>query len=293
MYSIHPSDPLADRRRKRTPGLARHAQGAVPGNHRTWRTSETPKATTPPDFDPSQVPTVRRSTVEPIMEAEVNAMARGGVSGPPRAESAATRRRCCAATRAGTTLASGGDRAAVHAARALARDALPAADRVARRPRPGRQPGAREGGRGLRPGRGRPFAAYAVPTILGELRRHFRDHVWNVRLPRGLQELTMRVDAATSDLTEELGRVPTPVEIADRLDMSVEEVLEAIEAGHARRTLSLDAPRSQRSRRHRCRRSRRPARARVRPGRGRARGADGRVSTSASGRCCGCGSSTS
>jgi RNA polymerase sigma-B factor len=89
----------------------------------------------------------------------------------------------------------------------------------------------------------RAFAAFAVPTILGELRRHFRDHVWNVRLPRGLQEATMKVDDATSRLTEELGRFPTPTEIARRLGISVEDVLEALEAGHARRTLSLDAPR--------------------------------------------------
>jgi RNA polymerase sigma-B factor len=97
---------------------------------------------------------------------------------------------------------------------------------------------------GFDPERGKPFAAYAVPTILGELRRHFRDHVWTVRLPRGLQELSMRVDAATTELTEELGRAPTPVELSDRLEVSVEDVLEAIEAAHARRTLSLDAPRT-------------------------------------------------
>jgi RNA polymerase sigma-B factor len=96
---------------------------------------------------------------------------------------------------------------------------------------------------GFDPGRERPFAAYAVPTILGELRRHFRDHVWNVRLPRALQERTMKLDSATSALTEKLGRFPTPAEIADRLDLTVEEVLEALEADHARRTLSLDAPR--------------------------------------------------
>jgi len=93
------------------------------------------------------------------------------------------------------------------------------------------------------PSHGRGFAAYAVPTILGEIRRHFRDHVWNVRLPRGLQEITMKVDDATSQLTEELGRFPTAKEIAQRLEVSVEDVLEALEAGHARRTLSLDAPR--------------------------------------------------
>ena len=92
------------------------------------------------------------------------------------------------------------------------------------------------------PAHERGFTAFAVPTILGELRRHFRDHVWTLRLPRGLQELTMKVDAATSTLTEELGRVPTPTEVAARLGISVEDVLEALEAGHARRTLSLDAP---------------------------------------------------
>lgn len=97
---------------------------------------------------------------------------------------------------------------------------------------------------GFDPGRGRPFTAYAVPTILGELRRHFRDHVWNVRLPRGLQELTMKVDQEAGTLTDRLGRAPTPAEIAESLDVSAEDVLEAIEAGHARRTLSLDAPRS-------------------------------------------------
>jgi RNA polymerase sigma-B factor len=97
---------------------------------------------------------------------------------------------------------------------------------------------------GFDPERGRPFTAYAVPTILGELRRHFRDHVWNVRLPRGLQELTMRVDGATAALTEELGRFPSAAQVAEQLEIPVEDVLEALAAGHARRTLSLDAPRS-------------------------------------------------
>lgn len=97
---------------------------------------------------------------------------------------------------------------------------------------------------GYDPERGRPFTAYAVPTILGELRRHFRDHVWNLRLPRGLQEMTMKVDEATATLTEELSRAPTAAEVAERAGASVEQVLEAIEAGHARRTVSLDAPRS-------------------------------------------------
>jgi RNA polymerase sigma-B factor len=96
---------------------------------------------------------------------------------------------------------------------------------------------------GYDPDHGTPFAAYAVPTILGELRRHFRDHVWNVRLPRGLQELTMKVEEATNELTEELGRYPTTAQIGERLGLSTEDVLEALEAAHARRTMSLDAPR--------------------------------------------------
>ena len=96
---------------------------------------------------------------------------------------------------------------------------------------------------GFDPERGRPFVAYATPTILGELRRHFRDHVWTVRLPRGLGETTMRVDGAITELSEELGRYPAPAEIAERLEITIEDVLEALEAGHARRTVSLDAPR--------------------------------------------------
>ncbi len=95
---------------------------------------------------------------------------------------------------------------------------------------------------GFDPDLGRPFAAYAVPTILGEIRRHFRDRVWNVRLPRGLQELTMKIDQATDELTEELGRVPTAAQIAGRIEVTVEDVLEGMEASNARRTASLDAP---------------------------------------------------
>ena len=63
---------------------------------------------------------------------------------------------------------------------------------------------------GFDPSLGFPFTAYAVPTILGELRRHFRDHVWNLRLPRGLQELTMKIDRAADGLAEELGRSSDP-----------------------------------------------------------------------------------
>jgi RNA polymerase sigma-B factor len=97
---------------------------------------------------------------------------------------------------------------------------------------------------GFDPGRGRPFTAYAVPTILGELRRHFRDNVWTLRLPRSLQELTMEVEKAATALTEDLGRAPTVAEIAEQLEISEEDVLEALTADAARRTTSLDAPRS-------------------------------------------------
>jgi RNA polymerase sigma-B factor len=92
------------------------------------------------------------------------------------------------------------------------------------------------------PRRGNAFVAYAAPSILGELRRHFRDRVWELRLPRGLQERTMAVEGAATALSHELGRSPTPSEIAQRLELSEEEVTDALQADQARRTLSLDAP---------------------------------------------------
>jgi RNA polymerase sigma-B factor len=92
------------------------------------------------------------------------------------------------------------------------------------------------------PERGTAFVAYAAPSILGELRRHFRDRVWELRLPRGLQERTMDVQEAAAELSDELGRSPTPSQIAQRLELSEEEVTDALQAEQARRTLSLDAP---------------------------------------------------
>ena len=92
--------------------------------------------------------------------------------------------------------------------------------------------------------RGRSFIAYAAPTILGELRRHFRDRVWELRLPRGLQERTMAVQEAAQKLGEELGHTPTVGQIAERLELTEEEISEALQAEEARRTLSLDVPRS-------------------------------------------------
>jgi RNA polymerase sigma-B factor len=92
--------------------------------------------------------------------------------------------------------------------------------------------------------RGRSFIAYAAPTILGELRRHFRDRVWEVRLPRGLQERTMSVAEMADRLSDELGRTPTVAQIGERLGLEPDEVSEALQADEARRTLSLDLPRA-------------------------------------------------
>ena len=91
-------------------------------------------------------------------------------------------------------------------------------------------------------GRGTSFSSYAVPTISGELRRHFRDYTWSLRVPRELQERAIKVGKTESALTLELGRAPTAAELADRLDCTVEELLEARDAAGANRMSSLDAP---------------------------------------------------
>jgi RNA polymerase sigma-B factor len=89
---------------------------------------------------------------------------------------------------------------------------------------------------------GSSFKAYAVPTILGELRRHFRDTAWSVHLPRSLQERTRSVQVAVGALQASLGRSPTIAEIAQRIDATSEQVIEAMEARMAYRVESLDAP---------------------------------------------------
>jgi RNA polymerase sigma-B factor len=91
------------------------------------------------------------------------------------------------------------------------------------------------------PDRGVAFSSYAVPTILGELKRHFRDRGWSVRVPRDLQERIARVERAIAELPGQLGRAPSVNEIADRLEIDPEEVLEAMEAGQAHHAMSLDA----------------------------------------------------
>jgi RNA polymerase sigma-B factor len=92
------------------------------------------------------------------------------------------------------------------------------------------------------PERGLEFSTYATPTIVGELKRHFRDKGWAVRVPRRVQELHLRLASVVGLLSQELGRSPTIGEIAQAAVVSEEEVLEAIEAGHAYRFTSLDAP---------------------------------------------------
>jgi RNA polymerase sigma-B factor len=94
------------------------------------------------------------------------------------------------------------------------------------------------------PERATAFSSFAVPTIAGELKRHFRDKVWSVRVPRDLNELALRVDRTSELLVHRLGRIPTVSDIADHLDITVEEVLEAREAAAAYRADSLDRPAS-------------------------------------------------
>lgn len=90
------------------------------------------------------------------------------------------------------------------------------------------------------PERGIPFTAFASPTILGELKRHFRDRVWTVRVPRGLHDRMAEVDRAVTQLTKSLQRSPSVGEIAEALEIEQTDVLEVIEANHNRRPLSLD-----------------------------------------------------
>jgi RNA polymerase sigma-B factor len=92
------------------------------------------------------------------------------------------------------------------------------------------------------PERGIPFAAFASPTILGELKRHFRDRVWTVRVPRGLHDRMAEVEKAITELTKQLQRSPSVGEIAERLGLEQTDVLEVLEANHNRRPLSLDQP---------------------------------------------------
>jgi RNA polymerase sigma-B factor len=94
------------------------------------------------------------------------------------------------------------------------------------------------------PSRGVAFSSFAVPTILGELKRYFRDVGWAVHVPRGMQERALEVNRAVTELSRDLGRSPTPAELAGFTGLSHEEVLEAMEAAVAYDSVSLEAPRS-------------------------------------------------
>ena len=91
------------------------------------------------------------------------------------------------------------------------------------------------------PERGTAFSTFAVPTILGELKRHFRDRGWSVHVPRDVQERILKVERALAELPARLGRAPTVADIAERLEVSDEEVLEAMHASQGHHAISLDA----------------------------------------------------
>ncbi|MEX1046229.1 MAG: SigB/SigF/SigG family RNA polymerase sigma factor [Actinomycetota bacterium] len=95
---------------------------------------------------------------------------------------------------------------------------------------------------GFDPTRGVQFATYATSMIVGELKRHFRDHGWAIRVPRKLQETSLQVNKLALELWQELGRGPTVTEIAERSGLSEDEVLEAMDAGRAYSTAPLDVP---------------------------------------------------
>jgi RNA polymerase sigma-B factor len=92
------------------------------------------------------------------------------------------------------------------------------------------------------PERGVDFAGYAIPTIIGEIKRHFRDRTWSVRVPRRLQELRLAITEANSTLSHNLGRSPTVADVAAHLGVSEEDVLEGLEGARAYTATSLSTP---------------------------------------------------
>ena len=91
------------------------------------------------------------------------------------------------------------------------------------------------------PERGTAFSTFAVPTILGELKRHFRDRGWSIHVPREVQERILKVEKALADLPSRLGRAPTVDDIAERLGVTIDQVLEAMHASQGHHAVSLDA----------------------------------------------------
>ncbi|WP_285502310.1 SigB/SigF/SigG family RNA polymerase sigma factor [Actinokineospora sp. NBRC 105648] len=90
------------------------------------------------------------------------------------------------------------------------------------------------------PDRGSDFLSFAVPTVMGEVRRHFRDTSWSVRVPRRLKELHLAVSSAAGEISQRLGRAPTPSELARHLELPLEDIYAGLEAGSAYRSQSLD-----------------------------------------------------
>jgi RNA polymerase sigma-B factor len=88
---------------------------------------------------------------------------------------------------------------------------------------------------------GSDFVSFAVPTIMGEVRRHFRDNSWAVKVPRRLKELHLQLGSATAEMSQRLGRAPTPSELAAELELDREEIVEALIAGSGYNTLSMDS----------------------------------------------------
>jgi RNA polymerase sigma-B factor len=91
-------------------------------------------------------------------------------------------------------------------------------------------------------GRGTSFAGFAVPTILGELKRHFRDTGWSVHVPRRAKELALQVEQTSRKMTDLDGRAPSVSELADRLEIGIEAVLDGLEVASAHYSISIDAP---------------------------------------------------
>jgi RNA polymerase sigma-B factor len=86
------------------------------------------------------------------------------------------------------------------------------------------------------------FSSYATPTVLGEIKRHFRDRTWALHVPRGTQELQLKVAKARDEMTHDLGRSPTVAELAKKVEASLEDVLDALQSAQAHRTRSFDEP---------------------------------------------------
>jgi RNA polymerase sigma-B factor len=95
---------------------------------------------------------------------------------------------------------------------------------------------------GYDPDRGAAFTSYAIPMIVGELKRHFRDKGWDVRVPRRLQELRLEITKVSGELAQNLGRSPTITDLATRLNVTEEDIIEGLDCGQAYRAISLDAP---------------------------------------------------